>query len=159
MSSHSERQNLRGVNYSRGFPSWAGQRGASPSTLLLPSAALYTTPLSSRDLIMEDSLAMRTEPVCVWDGLKRGTSPMCKTKGWESRRLGEIVKEGKEERRDEQQAVECGARVDNITGRKVWLQYHSKAYSLRYQIVITAADGWGMLPADLCFVIVRFMCI
>lgn len=97
-----------------------GREEQTPSTLLLPSAALHTAPLASGDLIMEDSPAMRTEPVCVWDGLKRGTSPMCRTKGWDSRRLGEIVKEGRAEAREKPEAVECGARVDNITGRKVW---------------------------------------
>lgn len=50
------------------------------SCLQLPSS-LYATPLSSRDLIMADSLAMRTEPLCVWDGLKTGTSPVFKRKG------------------------------------------------------------------------------
>ncbi|TNN80322.1 hypothetical protein EYF80_009346 [Liparis tanakae] len=46
-----------------------GQRGDQVWTLLLPAAALlcsrYAPPLPSRDLIMEDLLAMRTEPMHV----------------------------------------------------------------------------------------------
>lgn len=47
----------------------------SPSILLLPSTLSHSTPLSSRDLITEDSQAMRTEPICVRDGAKEGDKP------------------------------------------------------------------------------------
>lgn len=69
------------MDYSIGLLSVRVRKEINPqlrSSLLLPSAALYTTPLSSRDLIMAGSLAMRTEPICVCEGLKRGTNPMCK---------------------------------------------------------------------------------
>lgn len=63
---YGDSKKYRGELFQR-FPAAVGQRGDQPLTLSLPSAApsaLYTT-LFSRDLIMADSLAMMTEPICV----------------------------------------------------------------------------------------------
>lgn len=66
----------------RGCTICAGQKGDQTPALPLPfavPAALYTTLLSSGDLVMEDSLALRTEPISVCDRLKSGTKEGDKT--------------------------------------------------------------------------------
>ena len=41
---------------------------------------------------------------------------------------------------------------ESMCAEWIVLKYNRRAYRLRYQIVITPADGWERLPADLCFV-------
>lgn len=70
---------VSGVDYSTGLLSEQVRKAIDPelfSSILLPLSSHYPPLLQGSHYGR-----LRTEPICLWDGLKRGTSPVWKRKG------------------------------------------------------------------------------
>lgn len=168
----SSTEEMGGVNCSWGVLSEPGQEGDQPPTPLISSAALlsslFVTPLFSRDLIMADSLAMRTDPICLWDGLKTGTSPVCKRKGVSG---GWTREAERDSGRKDEETKKWGAAEWRVCKRDNWREsvcahrscnrgVEHRAWGTRLLLLLQMV--WETLPADLCFVIVSvcvYMCV